>query len=279
GLHRCVAMTLGNLTESDARTYVCGSPEPSSGAAAAAEAGAARWLGLLPALDPLPGFTLPEHVWPMLYNVCGGNLGALRCVASAAVVAYTVRAGATDECWDEALLAERARAAAVVDRGFRPNTLPARGGHRAAWEPRQWVATLQAIAGADRHAVPVPELRALLGAGNIEAGAAALESLLRFNMVGYRQRSVLASDLPPEVYGRAGTTPVITARDAAVLECILGNQWAEQAMDVAIQTVEDEINSLEAGRQGWRLPELRRTLERLRKEKRQALLLRSQGQL
>ncbi|KXZ51370.1 hypothetical protein GPECTOR_13g859 [Gonium pectorale] len=211
GLHggRLQVLMLGNLPEEDAKTFV--------------------YDNLLQEFSDNLDFGLPDGVWPELHAVCGGNFSNLQRTVAQAAAAFASGFG-LEAAWARALSKRRGEAVAIVQRGFAPNIIPARGGQTPAWTPQQWFAALEELGSHPGHAVPMERMQAVLGGEDPLGGAAALESLVRFHFLALRELSPLAYDLPDEVYGddSVGTT-VVVAPNAAVLQYIRGGRWKDTA--------------------------------------------------
>jgi hypothetical protein len=85
--------------------------------------------------------------------------------------------------------------------GKSPTALPLRGS-APAWSRKQYEQVLARIAEAPHHAVAFETLEEALGSN----GRAALLSMVEYNFLAVRSPSVLARDLPDEVYQVAGTS-------------------------------------------------------------------------
>lgn len=202
-------MTLGNLSEEAAKSFVGDV--------------------LLPGISSKPGrtgFNLEPSMWPQLYAVCGGNFGALRTTAKKAAALYGA-GRSLEDAWTTAFREKRVKAKFSVNLGFNPANLPPRAGEKPAWTWRQWWAALEELTQAPHHVVPEESMVAVLGDGDEQAGRAALESLVRFNLLSLRRQSQIAFDLPPEVYGDDGEVTVVTAPNQANLAYILTGKWKE----------------------------------------------------
>ncbi|KAG7667017.1 hypothetical protein KSW81_000765 [Nannochloris sp. 'desiccata'] len=180
---------LGDLTEEEAQKFFYGDDV------------AGEWHGIInlrSGTKEVPAGA--KEQWPAIYERCGGNIGLLQqCVAKAQLIGN----------WDDALQGVVAGPRSGIVRGFKPRVYIVKGGEAPLWTKEQWKMVLERITTAPHHAVLVSELEKDLGDGDVEKGSEILLSMVKYNLLVLRPWSVLARDLPREVYGKK-KTPVVT---------------------------------------------------------------------
>ncbi|KAH7619579.1 hypothetical protein NADE_006412 [Nannochloris sp. 'desiccata'] len=192
---------LGDLTEEEARYFVYGNvvgatiDPPLVLAAVTAPAVAdpvVPWPGIIndpSSPKPVPGGA--EEQWQAIYERCGGNIGMLKqCVGAARELGS----------WKDALDIVVANSRSAIEQGFTPEIIPKRD-ELPEWTEGQWATVLERITTAPHHAVLKEKLAKELGKGDGKTGRQIILSMIKYNLLALRPYSILARDLPLEVYG------------------------------------------------------------------------------
>ena len=188
---------LGDLTEEEAREFVYGTAvgatiDPLSVAPPGVAAPVVTWPGIIN--DPLEPIAVPggaEEQWPAIYERCGGNIGMLKqCVGAARELGN----------WKDALSIVVANSRSAIEQGFKPKVIPQRD-EPPDWAKDQWATAVERITTAPHHAVLRNKLAKELGKGDEQRGGEIIFSMVKYNLLALRPYSILARDLPREVYG------------------------------------------------------------------------------
>ena len=148
-------------------------------------------------------------MWPRVYEVCGGNIGLLeRCAG------YANDLGS----WEKGLKEVSSGPKGKVKNGLGPGSFSRSGGSRsrAAWTKDNYKTVLRAIALAKehKHAVSFDKLQGALGED-------ALLSLIEWNLLGLRRKSLWAKDLPETLFDELEDTKLVTMPSPAELYFVL----------------------------------------------------------
>jgi hypothetical protein len=204
---------LGDLTEEEAQKFVYG------------DGVAGGWPGIInirSGTRAAPNGA--NEQWPAIYERCGGNIGLLKqCVAEAQLIGN----------WDAALQGVVAGPRSEIVRGFEPEVYIVKGGEAPLWTAQQWKMVLERITTAPHHAVLVSEIKKELEKGSDKKGSEILLSMVKYNLLALRPWSVLARDLPQEVYGKKRTLVVTLPIPAHVWAAkdVLEDLTAAEAQD------------------------------------------------
>jgi hypothetical protein len=118
--------------------------------------------------------------------------------------------------WNDALQGVVAGPRSGIVRGFEPEVYIVKGGEAPLWTAQQWKMVLERITTAPHHAVLVSEMKKELERSipwswpwsKRVTGSEILLSMFKYNLLALRPWSVLARDLPREVYGKKKTLVV-----------------------------------------------------------------------
>ncbi|KAG7674181.1 hypothetical protein KSW81_006012 [Nannochloris sp. 'desiccata'] len=147
-------------------------------------------------------------MWPRVYEVCGGNIGLLeRCAKHSKRL----------KSWEAGLKWISMDLEDAVQRGLWPEDFPTSGSRSlAAWTEEDYKTVLREIAVAKkhRHAVSFKKLRKIVG-------KKALRSMVEWNLVALRRKSLWAKDLPATVFADLNDTKLLTMPSPAELYFIL----------------------------------------------------------
>jgi hypothetical protein len=137
-------------------------------------------------------------MWPRVYEICGGNIGLLERCAK-----YSKRL----KSWEKGLEEVSTDLEDAVKRGLRPAGFSRTGGSRspAAWTKEDYKTVLREIALARdyRHAVSFDKLEDAVGEDS-------LLSMVEWNLVALRRKSLWAKDLPATLFADLHDTKLVT---------------------------------------------------------------------
>ncbi|KAG7672243.1 putative ATP-binding protein [Nannochloris sp. 'desiccata'] len=147
-------------------------------------------------------------MWPRVYEICGGNIGLLeRCAKHSRRL----------KSWEKGLEEVSTDLEDAVQRGLGPEDFPTSGSRSlASWTEEDYKTVLREIALAKkhRHAVSFKKLRKMVG-------KKALRSMVEWNLVALRRKSLWAKDLPATLFADLNDTKLLTMPSPVELYFIL----------------------------------------------------------
>ena len=148
-------------------------------------------------------------MWPRVYEICGGNIGLLERCAE-----YANDNGS----WEDGLDWVSNDLEGAVKRGLSPGGFSRAGYSRspAAWTKENYKTVLRecALAKKHKHAVSFKKLQDAVG-------EAALVSMVEWNLVAVRRKSLWAKDLPATVFTDLNDEKLVTMPSPAELYFVL----------------------------------------------------------
>ena len=159
-------------------------------------------------------------MWPLVYDVCGGNIGTLEsCALSAKELGswekgISVVTQVAEDWVKEGFSSENLIPEDLMKEDLSPEELTAKCGRRslwpAAWTTQDYKTVLREIAVAKYHAVPLKELIT-------KVSSTSITSMLEWNFVAVRSKSEWAKDLPVAVFEELQGTRLVTMPTPACL--------------------------------------------------------------